>query len=941
MSIRAGFLAGTLVAGLLGVALAPACGMTLYVSPDGRDAWSGRLAQPNEARTDGPLASLQGARDALRKLRAEGPLGQPLRVQIAGGVYVLEEPVVFTPEDSGTAQAPVTYEAAPGEKPTFVGGRRISGFQPAQGELWAAKIPQVAAGEWYFEQLWVNGKRAIRARLPKGIRCGDTYIPRYFYIAGPVGYGVDPATGQKANLESRAFRADLKDVAPLLKLKPAELRDVNLVVYYSWESARLRPQTVEALPPKPFPGEPGAAGTAPGVGLPPAEARVITTGPGPWKFNWLGRERYHLENLREALTEPGEWFLDRDGTLLYWPLPGEDLREARVVAPVLGELVRFTGDAVAGLPVEHITLRGLAFHYAGYTLPPEGHGDGQAAVSVPAVVMADAARDITLERCEIAHTGTNAVWLRRGCQECAVRGCHLYDLGAGGVKIGETGIPPAASDATGHNTVDSNLIHAGGRLFTGAEGVWIGQSSDNQVTHNDISDLFYTGVSLGWSWGYAETTCRRNHVEFNHIHHLGWGVMSDMGGVYTLGLEDGATVSNNVIHDVWTYNRYGAGALGLYNDEGSTHITMENNLVYDCMDLTYGQHYGRENVVRNNLLVNGQNQQINVFREEPHLSITFENNVVWFKTGRLWWVSGLGARKLRFDHNVYWNAAGKPFDFLGLSFADWQAAGLDQHSLIADPLFVDVEHHDFHLRPDSPALKLGFKPFDYTRAGIQEPAELAAQAKKLTYPPVPFAPDPPPPPPLVINDDFEGYPVGAPPLNATVNVEGKGDSIAVTDETSAGGKQSLKFTDAEGLQFSFNPHLVYSPDYAEGVARCSFDLRLEEGAEVWHEYRDWSVNPYTIGPSLQFIGGKLKVGDRELMSVPRSQWFHVAVQVVLGDKADGTWQLAVTLPGEPPRVFTDLRVRTPGWKKLTWVGFVSNATKKTVFYLDNLRLGRQ
>ncbi len=878
------------------------------------------LATTIEVSPNGPLSSLSAARDAVRELRAKGPLTEPVRVVIADGVYPLAEPVQFTPADSGTAECPITYEAAPGARPVFTGGRAIEGFRKGDGELWVAHVPEVARGEWYFEQLWVNGRRAVRARTPNVVRCGETCVPRYHYIAGPVGYGVDPLTGQQADLQRRAFAADPKDIAPLLNLSPEQLADVNVVVYYAWESARLRPAAVEADP-----------------------ARVVTTGPGTWKFQWLGRERYHLENFREALDEPGEWFLDRDGTLTYWPLPDEDMTKAQVVAPVLDHFVEFLGDPQAGLPVEHLTLRGLSFRYAGYTLPPEGHGDGQSAVTIPAALMADGARNVSIEGCEIAHVGTYGVWFRRGCSDCRVRQSELHDLGAGGVKIGETFIQANEADRTHHIVCDNNLIHGGGRLFTGAVGVWVGQSSDNQVIHNDISDLFYTGVSVGWSWGYAETICLRNRTEFNHLHHLGWGVMSDMGGVYTLGLQDGASVSNNVIHDVWSYNKYGYAGLGLYNDEGSTHITMENNLVYGTLDMTYHQHYGRENLVRNNILVNGRNFQVSVHREEPHLSSTFENNIVYFTTGKLFWQPAIGSRQLSFDRNVYWRVGleagtAEPLDFMGLPFAEWQAKGLDQHSLIEDPQFVDPEHLDFHLKPTSPALKLGFKPFDYTQAGLYGDAEWVARARALAYAPVEFAPDPPPPPPLVIAEDFEQYPLGAQPLNAQVNVEGQGDAVAVTDETAASGKQCLKLTDVEGLKYSFNPHLAYNPDYREGVCKVEYDLRLEEGAEFWHEYRDWSVNPYLVGPRVQIKDGQLLAADQPVLPVPTGEWFHLAVSFPLGAQADGTWTLTVTLPNQPPQEFADLPVIAADWRKLTWVGFVSNATVKTALYLDNLKI---
>lgn len=893
----------------------PACALTLHVAPTGHDAWSGKLAEPNPGKTDGPVATLPGARDAIRKLKAAGPLTEPVTVKVAKGSYPITEPLVLGPQDSGTAQAPITYEGVP-EQSVFPGGRKITGFKKGADGVWRARVPEVAAGSWYFEHLWVNGRRMIRARTPNVVTPAETPQPRYLYVWKKMPFGPDPQTGEKIDMSRRGFYARPGDIQCLAKVPQERLSDVTLVSYHAWETTRHRLQSIDL-----------------------ATGAVITTGNAPWAFQWLGpNHRYHLENFAAALDEPGEWYLDRDGTLSVIPLPGQDMSTATVVAPVCPEFVRLEGQPDAGMYVEHVTFRNLSFLFSDYTLPQEGHGDGQAAVSVPAAVMVDGARNVAFDRCTIGHTGgTFGVWFRQGCRNCSLTHSELFDLGAGGVKIGEAGIQSKPDLQTHQCVVDNNLIRSGGRTFTGAVGVWIGQSSDNRITHNDIQDFYYTGVSCGWSWGYNDTICKRNKIEFNQIHHLGWGVMSDMGGVYTLGLQEGASISHNVIHDVYSWNKFGYAGLGLYNDEGSSGITMEDNLVYNIRDMTYHLHYGQNNVVRNNLLVNGENFQLSYAREEPHLGYTFENNIVYFTTGKLFWEASPGKRQRVFDHNVYYKEGGEPFDFAGLSFAEWQALGQDQHSVVADPKFRDIDSLDFTLQADSPALPLGFKPFDWRQAGLYGEPEWTKRAVKH-YSPVEYAPDPPPPAPLELSEDFESYPVGTQPSEGQFNVENKGDSILVRGATAAHGTRSLGFTDAEGLQYSFDPHLVYNPNYMDGTAQCSFYVRLEPGAELWHEYRDWSVDPYLVGPSLRFAGGKLFARDKELMDVLTSQWFHVEVSVKLGAAADGTYQLTVTFPnGSQPQQFS-LPFVDSKWHKLTWVGFVSNATTKTVFYLDYINI---
>jgi len=464
-------------------------------------------------------------------------------------------------------------------------------------------------------------------------------------------------------------------------------------------------------------------------------------------FQLAPGDPYYVENIFEALDEPGEWFLEKQtGRLYYLPRPGERWEELEAIAPVLVQVMRLEGapsgstNRTQAALIRGITFRGLTFCHTEWCFPegfssgkdrpnvapapePNVGGFAQAAVGVPAAVWAEGARECVFERCRFLHLGTYGLELSQGCQSNRLAQCEFADLGAGGLKLGETVLRAEPARQTRGNEITDCHIHDGGLLFASAVGIWVGHSPDNRIVHNSIHDWYYTGISIGWSWGYGRAMASNNLVEFNEVHHIGvksdgdGPILSDMGGIYTLGLQPGTKIVNNVWHDIAAI-RY--GGWGIYFDEGSSGILAISNVVYRTTHGGFHQHYGETNLVWNNIFAFGRDAQLQRTRPEPHRSFGFSTNIVYFSAGGLLAGDWSGDnyemdRNLYFDTRLGTNAAS--LLFAGANLTGWRKRGHDVNSMFADPQFVGVAQDDFQVKPDSPASRLGFMPIDVSDVG--------------------------------------------------------------------------------------------------------------------------------------------------------------------------------------------------------------------------------
>jgi hypothetical protein len=669
---------------LILAAFISAFSLTIYVSPSGKDTNPGTLKSP--------LESLSAAIEKARTLRKAQSAEEPIEIIMAPGIYPVKQALRFIPEDGGTAASPLIIKGEPGKPlPVISGAVKLPRFEKIRTDLWRIRLKDLSPYGGAIQQLFVNGRRAVRARTPN--------YDSYYQTKGTQ---ESPDSVKDSNAIQKIFltAAQLKALAGI---DEAGLQQVIISVNHAWDRTR---KYIDAK---------DLSDTSVSFKAYPAP-----------KWNRLSNSsQFIFENARAFLDSAGEWFCDRSGDLYYIPLKNEKIETATAMVPVTEQLIVISGDA--GRKVENIRFEGLTFQYTRYLMPASGENPAQAAAPTNAAVMIDYAGNISFKNCEIQHTANNAIWLRAACTSSRIEHCYLNDLGMGGIKIGEMKIPQNPSDLTSNITIDNNIIHSGGHEIPTGVGILIFHAADNAITHNDIADFRYSGISVGWMWGYSYSPSKRNRIMFNHIHHLGWGILSDMGGIYTLGASEGTVAANNHIHDIYSY---GYGGWGLYTDEGSAGIIMENNLVYRCKSSGFHQHYGKDNIIHNNIFALNRRAQLQATRPENHRSFSFTNNIVYFNDAPLTDKSGWEKVKFYADSNCYWNASSTGTRFGDKSFKQWQdSTGKDLHSIIVDPGFIDPSSGNFRFKNNTALTPINFKPFDYDSAGVYGTPSWRTKAK--------------------------------------------------------------------------------------------------------------------------------------------------------------------------------------------------------------------
>jgi hypothetical protein len=713
----------SMICGVAGATLAPAPQNgpdTFFVALNGRDTWSGRLSEPNSVGTDGPFATLGRARDAVRgwKSHAGTKVKSLIQVFVRGGKYFLSETLMFTSEDSGTQESPIVYAAYPGEQPVVSGGRRITGWHPYKGEILQASVPEAKGGGWRFRQLFMDGQRQVRARFPNGgpgeqwrkgwLSVEGAATPRSFtsfrYKAGSLPrHWAKPTQGEVFTFINWGYTT----LAPIASIDEAT-RSITLArgVRDFRRPPWVMPQAT------------------------PAQADAFRT-----DFDYAVPYRFYVENLLEELDQPGEWCLDTDeGKVYFWP-PQAPVAQHETVAPVLDCLVDLRGTSwlsLSGLSFTETVNGGDNMHRPGL------EGTGAMFPTEDGVYCGEAVHLKDAEHCCIAgnhflSVGGNAVYLEGHNFRNAVRGNEIAHAGHCGVVL--IGTRQRSHNVPQHplcNEVTDNHIHHCGVFDKAAVGVFCGVSDANVIGHNLIEQVPHHAINLG-NHGYG-----RNIVEYNDIHYA-CQESYDNAAINCWMENDRVDWGEERSGHIIRYNRIagtsGPLTFGIYLDNYTSNCSVYGNLLVRSGLSGVRVNGGRNNIIENNIIVGCPDAvgcwPATAFWPQMKGFMTgnrFERNIVFdhatvyrLDTDQDNVPQVFGSA----DYNLFFGArAGR--ELVGMDsdqtipLARWKTMGFEEHSLLADPLFVDAAHDDYRLRPESPAFQLGFQAIDFSKFGPQE-----------------------------------------------------------------------------------------------------------------------------------------------------------------------------------------------------------------------------
>ena len=552
----------------------------IWISPKGSDF--------NDGTRQSPKATLTSALRQAREWRRteDNRIQGGITIYMEGGTYAFHEPVFIRPEDSGTKESPTVIRSVGDEKVILSGGISINGWKK-QGKVWVADVPAFNGRPLDFRQLWVNGKKAVRARDVEDFEkmnriCSVDEKNEILYV---------PAVSIRRLIDNKGN----------LKAKYAEM-----VLHQMWCVANLRIRSVEVQ------------GDSAAIRFHQPESRIQFEHPWPRPMVTTNghNSAFYLTNARELQDVPGEWYHDIDARkVYYYPREGEKMQEAEVIVPAVETLVRVEGTL--DRPVRHIRFEKITFSYTTWMRPSEkGHVPLQAGMYLTdgyriepkmqrdylnhpldnqgwlgrpaAAVRVVAARQIDFERCRFEHLGSTGLDYEEAVQGGVVRGCLFRDIAGNGLLVGsfspaahETHLPYDPADrreVCTQQQINNCYFTEIGNEDWGCLAIAAGYVGDVNIEHNEISEVPYSGISLGWGWTQTVNCMRNNRVHANLIHHYAKH-MYDVAGIYTLGSQPKSYVTENCVHSIYKpgYVHDPNHWFYLYTDEGSSFITVRDN----------------------------------------------------------------------------------------------------------------------------------------------------------------------------------------------------------------------------------------------------------------------------------------------------------------------------------------------------------------------------